>query len=167
MTGPFTVTFKHGGKSPKAGEYESTITITGPKTGTFRGSIFPDDMQVKGRIKDGRYPLHIGFHRRDKQPKPTIADLCVRTSGFRAALIVNLDKAVPVISDNPAKTTSTYIHVHNGGKQKRGSEGCQTMPADDWAKFIQLFLDHYPRLEDWMAVSQYIGVQCGELVVSW
>jgi hypothetical protein len=174
MTGPFTVTFAHGNKKPPArvGDgvatadlYESVVTVAGPQAGTFRGSIFPDDLTKKGRLKDGRYPLHIGFHRRDKQPTPTTADLVARLQGFRAALIVARDGPVPVVSDNPAKTTGSFIHVHNGFRETRSSDGCPTVHPPEWERFLGLFLQHYPKLEDWTATDRYIGVACGELVV--
>lgn len=167
----FTVTFKHGNKTPSWTSanggtnalYESTVTVSGPKTGTFRGSIYPDDMSVKGRIKDGTYDLHIGWHKRSRAPNSK--DLVARTQGFRAALIVNLDKSVPVISNNPSKTTSSAIHVHNGFNSKRYSEGCQTLHPQDWAKFIKLFLDQYPTLQQWQATNTYVGVKIGKLVI--
>ena len=47
-----------------AGLYESKVTVTGPRTGSFRGSIYPDDLSQRGRLKDGTYDLYIGFHKR-------------------------------------------------------------------------------------------------------
>src|SRR5262245_38121905 len=51
----FTLTFQHGGVVPPysgPGMYESRILLAGPRQGFFQGSIYPDDMNVKGRIKD-------------------------------------------------------------------------------------------------------------------
>src|SRR5262249_50669096 len=156
----YTLTAQHGGKKPPssviAGKtadlYESTFTLAGPKSGTFRGSIYPDDLNVRGRIKDGTYDLFIGFHKRAGHT-PAKSDLVVRANGFRATLIVNNDKSVPVLSDSPAKTTSSAIHVHNGFNSKRFSDGCPTLHPDDWSKFIKLFLEAYPNLSDWMSTS--------------
>lgn len=132
----------------------------------FRGSIFPDDMKVKGRIKDGVYSLYLGFHRRHggtKEPKTT--DLVVREQDFRATLIVNNDLSVPVISDNSGKTTSSAIHVHNGFRQKRYSDGCPTIHPLDRSKFTTIFLDAFPELEDWTSTSKYVCKKIGILEV--
>ena len=96
-TALITVTFAHGGKIPTkthyksktastyAGMYESTVTISGGRTGVFRGSIFPDDMWVKGHLKDGSYPLHIGFHKGGGAAKQKAKDLVVKTREFAPA----------------------------------------------------------------------------------
>ena len=182
----YTLTFKHGGKKPPssvvtgktADLYESVVTLAGPKTGAFRGSIYPDDLSVRGRLKDGSYPIYLGFHKRSKEVTgddgtkkkvlvtPTAGDLVARSDGFRAALIVNADAPVPVHSDKPGKTTSEAIHVHNGYRSKRFSDGCPTLHPDDWAAFIKLFLDAYPNLSDWMATSTYVGRKIGTLQVT-
>jgi peptidoglycan hydrolase-like protein with peptidoglycan-binding domain len=162
-----TVTFSHGNRTPTASGadmYESQVTVDAK---TFQGSIFPDDMKVKGRIKDGTYPLHIGFHKRNGLV-PTAADLVVKnnSANLRPALIVNRDNFVPVISNNPAKTTSSAIHVHNGFNSSRGSEGCLTLKPSDWPGFIQIFLDMYPNLNQWyLGPGQYVGLEAGSLVV--
>ena len=165
-----TVVFKHGGVVPTANGaamYESTVEIQGAGGGTYRGSIYPDDMNVKGRIKDGTYSLHIGFHKRNSKV-PTTADLIVKnnSSELRPALIVQRDGTVPVISHNASKTTSSLIHVHNGFNSSRGSDGCLTLRPSDWPGFIQTFLDMYPNLQDWYpGPGQYIGLAAGSLEV--
>ena len=147
----FTITFKHGGTTPPfsgSGMYESAITIVGPKSATFRGSIYPDDMNVKGRIKDGTYDLSLTFHK--KTGTPTAADLVVKTEGYlRPALTVNGGGTVPVKSNNASKTTSEGINVHNGFNSRRWSEGCLTIEPSEWARFIRIFLDLYPNFSDW------------------
>ncbi len=166
------VAFQHQGKTPKSEVaashtdelYESTVTVSGGLSGSFRGSIFPDDMSVKGRIQDGTYDLYLGFHKRQGHT-PKANDLVVRDNGFRAALIVNKDKPVPVISDNPEKKTSEAIHVHNGFKTHRYSDGCPTLHPSDWPKFLQLFLDAYKNLADWTETSTYVGKKIGVLEV--
>jgi len=37
----------------------------------------------------------------------------------------------------------TYIHVHNGQKSNRGSEGCLTLPPAS-GRFHSVILDRYP-----------------------
>lgn len=174
VAGSFKVTFSHGNEVPDKvkgshgtdGLYESTVSVTGPKSGTFRGSIFPNDMSVKGRIKDGSYSLYIGFHKRGGgSATPKAGDLVVRTNGFRATLIVNNDASVPVKSDNVSKTTSSAIHVHNGYRTKRESDGCPTLHPDDWSRFIKLFLGAYPGLGVWTSTSKYVGQKIGVLEV--
>jgi hypothetical protein len=168
---PFRVVFQHFSTTPEPTSskgtdalYESTVTVSGGKTGTFRGSIYPDDMSVKGRIKDGTYDIYIGFHKREGHT-PKAGDLVARSQGFRAALIVNADGVVPVESNNPTKKTSQLIHVHNGFNSKRFSDGCPTIHPSDWNKFIQIFLDTYPNLSDWTETSTYIGKKVGTLEV--
>lgn len=168
----FAVLFQHGGKTPEstskakgtAALYESSVTVTGPKGGAFRGSIFPDDMSKRGRLKDGTYDLNLGFHKRQGHT-PSASDLTVRDNGFRAALVVNLDMPVPVHSDKPGKVTSDYIHIHNGFNSQRFSDGCPTLHPSDWPKFIRLFLDAFPTLGDWTAVNTYVGKKIGSLEV--
>ncbi len=166
--GLFTLTFQHGGVVPPSsgpGMYESTVSLVGPQQGIFRGSIYPDDMNVKGRIKDGTYDLSLTLHH--KNGTPTAADLQVKTSGDRRpALTVNNDGTVPVISNSPAKTTSSCIHVHNGFNSERGSEGCLTLQPSDWARFITNFLELYPDLSDWYAGNgSWRGRRIGSLIV--
>ena len=158
---------KTGGKVTTPHLYEATVTVVGPTGGNFRGSVWPDDMSEKGRIKDGVYPLHLGFHKRDNgaHAAPTVADLEARTQGFRACLVVNLDADVPVTSDDAAKTTSAAIHVHNGFNSQRFSDGCPTLAPADWSRFIGLFLSAYPLLTDWTATNKFVGVKAGRLVV--
>ena len=167
----YRVTFDHDGKTPDSvsgakgtdGLYESTVMVSGR---SFRGSIYPDKMDVKGRIKDGTYSLYLGFHKRDGgAEEPEADDLEVRTQGFRATLIVNNDQSVPVISNNAGKVTSSAIHVHNGFRSKRYSDGCPTIHPDDWKKFISIFLDAYDDLEDWTSTSKYVGKKIGVLEV--
>ena len=171
IAGSVRVVFQHQSKTPEPtsstkgtdGLYESKVSISGT-SGTFRGSIYPDDMSVKGRIKDGTYDLYIGFHKREGHT-PSASDLIVRTQGFRAALIVNADASVPVISNNAAKTTSQTIHVHNGFSSKRFSDGCPTLHPSDWTAFIETFLKAYPSLSDWTSTNTYVGKKIGVLEV--
>lgn len=173
----FRVVFRYRADGPSSvKDYESEVLVfqrqkdgSEQRVGTFTGSIFPDDMQTRGRVKDGRYDLYLGLHRRSKDGKPqtpTPADLVVKSQGWlRPALIVNADRAVPVESLNPAKKTSTYIHVHNGYRTKRWSEGCLTLTPDDWPRFITLFLERYPDLADWHADGKYYGRKAAVLEV--
>lgn len=172
-----TLTVAHGGKIPTKtkfknatpatadGMYESTFTLSGGLTGTFRGSIYPDDMTVKGRVIDGTYPLHIGFHKGGGAAKQTATDLVVRTQGIRAGLLVNARNAVSVKSDDPNKTTSVGINVHNGFNSERGSDGCLTLHPDDWSRFIKLFLDAFPNIDDWHTIGNNTGKKIGSLVI--
>lgn len=172
-----TLTVTHGGKVPTAtkfktakkatagGMYESTFTLSGGLAGTFRGSIYPDDMTVKGRVLDGTYPLHIGFHKGGGAVKQTAGALVVKTQGIRAGLLVNARSAVSVESDDPKKTTSVGINVHNGFSGPRESDGCLTLHPDDWSRFIKLFLDAFPNIEDWHAVGNNTGKKVGSLLI--
>jgi hypothetical protein len=166
-TGLFSITFRHSEVVPTpsgAGMYESTVSMAGPKSATFRGSIYPDDMNEKGRIKDGTYTLSLVFHH--KVGVPTAADLVVKTQGdLRPALTVNYGGIVPAISNNPSKTTSQYINVHNGFNSNRGSHGCLTIQPSEWSKFITIFLNLYPNLDDWYGNGSWRGREIGTLHV--
>jgi peptidoglycan hydrolase-like protein with peptidoglycan-binding domain len=167
-TGTITLTFAHGNKRPTAtgaAMYESTITLSGGMVGSFVGSIYPDNMAVKGRVKDGTYDLSLTFHR--KNGIPTAKDLIVKEQGdLRPALTLNNGNSVPVISDNPSKTTSSGINVHNGFNSNRGSEGCLTLKPTDWSRFNKLFLTAYPNLSDWYAGNgSWLGKKLGQVVI--
>ena len=148
------------------GPYESSFVLTGGLVGTFRGSIWPNNMTVKGYVVDGIYPLHIGFHKGGTAAKQTASDLVVRTSGIRAGLLVNARSGVTVKSDNPAKTLSHGINVHNGlSSGNRSSDGCLNLPTEDWKRFIKLFLDAYPDINDWHTLGTNTGKKIGSLVI--
>lgn len=177
VVGLITLTVKHGGKSPtktkrkdnlKAtyeGMYESTFTLSGGLTGTFQGSIWPDDMTKSGHLVDGTYPLHIGFHKGGGLAKQKAADLVVRTQNVRAGLLVNARNTVSVKSDNATKTTAVGINVHNGFNGNRGSDGCLTLQPGDWSRFIQLFLDAFPNIDDWHTLGNNTGKKIGQVVI--
>ncbi len=177
--GLVTVVFKNGGKQPTgvtglpgagnkttATRYESTVTVSGGLAGTFHGSIYPDNMNVKGRLRDGTYDIYLGFHH---DGTPTPADLVPRTNNFRAVLIVNANGTVPVVSNDPSKTTSSCIHIHNGyytwNPAVPMSEGCLILAPDDWTAFITLFLNAYPNLADWTAGGGRLGKKIGVVTV--
>jgi hypothetical protein len=131
---------------------------------TYQGSVMPDDMNEKGRVVNGWYRLKLGFHKRNGTP--TAADLVVKTSGdLRPALVVNEDAAVKVQSDNPMKTESDAIHVHNGFNTERGSDGCQTIRPSEWSAFISHFLGIYTALADWHQGGTYRGRDIGVLII--
>lgn len=173
----YRVVFRYRPSGPSSGkDYESQVTIyerqpdgTEKQVGTFTGSIFPDDLTVRGRLVDGDYDLYLGLHRRSKDGKALTAskdDLVVKSQGhLRPALIVNADKAVPVYSENPNKKTATYIHVHNGFTEKRSSDGCLTLQPPDWERFITIFLKRYPDFADWHANGKYYGKKVAVLEV--
>ncbi len=173
----YRIVFRYNSSGPASSkEYESQVAVYARQkdgneklVGTFTGSIFPDDMKTRGRLKDGRYDLYLGLHRRSKDGKaltPSRADLVVKSQGWlRPALIVNADRAVPVESLNPSKKTSTYIHVHNGHRDRRWSEGCLTLTPADWPRFITIFLERYPDFADWHRDGKYYGRKVGVLEV--
>lgn len=131
---------------------------------THRGSVLPSNMNVKGRVNNGWYRLHLGIHRRSGTP--TSADLVVKTTGaLRPCLVVNEDNKVPVTSNDPNKTTSTAIHIHNGFNTDRHSDGCQTIAPSHWSAFISHFLNKYTKLDDWHRGSSYRGREIGVLVI--
>ena len=177
VSGLITLTVKHGGLIPTktkfatstpatvSGMYESTFTLSGGATGSFKGSIYPDDMTVKGRVVDGTYPLHIGFHKGGGAAKQKATDLVVRTQGIRAGLLVNARNGVPVQSDNASKTTSHGINVHNGFNSNRYSDGCLTLQPTDWSRFIQTFLDAFPNIADWHTIGNNTGKKIGSLII--
>lgn len=173
---PYRIVFRYHSRGPSSiNDYEAEVTVFerqpgGEKRlGTFRGSIFPDDLSKWGRIKDGTYDLYLGLHRRSQDGKPLVpskADLVVKSKGWlRPAMIVNADGPVPVLSDNPRKKVSRLIHVHNGYNSKRWSEGCLTIVPAHWSPFISIFLDRYRTLEDWHRDGRYVGRKVAVLEV--
>src|SRR5262249_44073815 len=89
----YRVVFRYRAQAPGGGsDYESEVRVFerlpdgGEKrVGQFTGSIFPDDLKVRGRVKDGRYDLYLGLHRRSRDGKaltPTPADLVVKREGW-------------------------------------------------------------------------------------
>lgn len=177
VSGLITLTVSHGDKIPTktnfevatpatvSGKYESTFRLSGGITGTFTGSIFPDDMTVKGRVIDGRYPLHIGFHKGGGGVKQKATDLVVKTKGIRPGLLVNARNSVSVDSDNSTKITSSGINVHNGFNSARFSDGCLTLQPSDWSRFIDLFLKAFPNIGDWHTIGNNTGKKIGTLVI--
>jgi hypothetical protein len=174
------VTFRHQYKQPTgvtglpgaeitttATRYESLVTVSGGLSGAFKASIYPDNMDIKGRIKDGTYDIYLGFH---KPGTPKQEDLVVRINNFRAVLVVNANGSVPVISNNPGKITSAGIHIHNGYNHWTAavpmSEGCLILHPADWPNFIKLFLDAFPKLEDWSTDGTRLGKKIGTLRVT-
>ncbi|MFL5331520.1 MAG: hypothetical protein ACJ8C4_21735 [Gemmataceae bacterium] len=149
------------------GRYESTMTVSGRVAGKFRLSIFPDNMNVKGRIRDGTYPIFLGFH---NPKKPTESDLAVRTNGMRAVIVINANLPVLVKSNDPKKTTSTGIHFHNGWygwtEGISMSEGCLLVHPSDWERFIKLFLKAYPTLAEWSVKGGWVGQAIGFAIIS-
>ena len=129
--------------------YESVISLNGPVSGMFRGSIYPDKLTKYARIQDGQYELRLTLHHKTGTPTP--ADLVVKNNSDnrRPALTVNNCGSVPMIHHDGRKSTSIGINVHNGFVYERGSEGCLTIQKPDWPKFIGIFLDLYADLFDW------------------
>jgi hypothetical protein len=155
------------GSHSTKGRYESTMVVSGYVSGAFRLTIFPDNMDVKGRICDGTYAIFLGFH---DPKKPRQSDLEVKTNGFRPVIVFNANLAVPVESNDPNKFTATEIHIHNGWSGWKASmpmsEGCLLVHPDDWAKFITLFLKAYPRLSQWSVNGGWLGQAIGFATVS-
>ena len=170
--GQVLLTVSHGGKIPSntngststhTGLYESTFVLSGALSGTFSGSIYPDNMDVKGRVVDGSYPLHIGFHKGGGGAKQTV--LQVKKTGVRCGLLVNCRNSVPVQSNLASKTTSVGINVHNGFTPNRASDGCLTIPWEEYQRFIKLFIDGFPDINDWHTIGTNSGKKVGTLVI--
>lgn len=146
--------------------YEADVLVTGVVQGSFRGSVYPDDMDVKGHLPGGTYPVFLGFH---KAGTPSDKDLEVRTNGFRPVLVVNGGNRLPVVSNSGSKTHADGIHIHNGYPHWHAhhpmSEGCLLIHPGDWSRFITLFLDAYPKLSDWSAHGSRVGARVGTVTV--
>ncbi|MFK7768058.1 MAG: hypothetical protein AB8B55_12615 [Mariniblastus sp.] len=175
VSGEITMLVRHFDRIPQHsagvtpnynGQFESQFRLSGAINGRFTGSIYPDNMNTHGRIKDGTYPLHIGFHHGGGAPRQGADKLKVGYSGVRPGLLVNMRERVPIISANSGLHTSGGINVHNGNSSNnRGSNGCLTMSSQDWVKFISLFLNGFPNIEDWHARYTNTGKRIGQLVV--
>lgn len=183
----YQIIFEHGdapADDPATDEhedlYECQVTVQRQKAdgtfdvvASFRGSIIPDDPSTMGTINDGQYDLNTGFHHRKDASgtllTPTAADLVVKvgtkTTFLVPCLVVNGDQDVPCTSGDPNKTKMSPIHVHNGFKTKRYSDGCQTIMLSQWSDFMQTFLTDHPDLGDWYSNGTYFGSKIGTLVV--
>jgi hypothetical protein len=164
--GVVNLTVQHGNKRPTASGsamYESTFHLSGALSGTFTGSIYPEDMNNYGRIADGTYELSLTFH--NKKGIPAEADLIIKTQGdLRPALTVNYGQRIPIISDSPGIISSANINIHNGFNGNRGSKGCLTIKPSDWDRLIKLFLTRYTNLSDWYK-PDWRGLKLGSLIV--
>src|SRR4051794_35621243 len=88
----YRIVFSYRSSGPASiKDYESEVKVyerheDGEKlVGTFTGSIFPDDLKVRGRVRDGKYDLYLGLHKRSKDGKaltPTKDDLVVKHQGW-------------------------------------------------------------------------------------
>jgi hypothetical protein len=146
--------------------YESHVTVSGGLNGRFSGSIYPDNMNIKGRLLNGTYDVFLGFH---KPGQPKTGDLKVRTNGFRAVLVVNAGRSLRVNSLSPHKHTSDGIHIHNGYNHWHVShpmsEGCLIIAPKDWSSFISMFLNAFPNISEWASGSSRIGRWIGKVTV--
>ena len=173
--GLITMSVRHSNRIPHhtagvtpnfTGQFESRFTLSGGVTGNFTGSIYPDSMNTHGRIKDGSYPLHIGFHHGGGAPRQGADKLKVGYTGIRPGLLVNMRERVPIISANANLSTSNGINVHNGNSSgNRGSDGCLTMSSADWKKFITLFINGFPNIDDSHEKYTNTGKRIGQLIV--
>jgi hypothetical protein len=149
-----------------ATRYESSVLVTGGLSGRFRGSVYPDNMDVKGRLLNGSYQIFLGFH---TQGVPTQDKLNVKINGFRPVLVINRGQPVPVLSNSPIKNHSAGIHIHNGyhhwSTGTPMSEGCLLLHPSDWSRFLGLFLDAFPSLSDWSTKGSRIGRKIGTVTV--
>src|SRR5262245_32894211 len=161
----FTLTFRHGGVVPGTAQYESAVTLAGPVSGIFRGTIYPDNLTKFGRIQDGHYDLSLTLHKKTGTPEEK--DLVVKTGGVRRpALTVNFSGLVPMIKQDGSRYMGDGINVHNGFYGERGSEGCLTIDASEWSRFIRIFLDRDPDLSDWFEGNgSWRGRKIGKLIV--
>ena len=127
-------------------------------------------LKEHGVISNGSYELNLGFHKRPSDgAKPTADDLKVKTTGkLRPCLVVNRDNAIPCFSKKTGKTTSNFIHVHNGFVNGRDSSGCPTIKAGQWSEFVSFFIAKHKTVEDWFTADQlkYYGKSVGVLVIS-
>jgi hypothetical protein len=168
------ITFSHHNRVPKSTKgmtsdfdslYESDVSVSGGLSGSFKGSVWPDDMVSHKRILDGVYPVHIGFHQ-GRGTTPTPAHLVAETRKKpRAALLVNCRKAISATNSKKEKTTAAGVNIHNGWNSERGSEACLTISPGDWPAFIALFLNAFPSLDEWTRLGDRTGIQIGTVEV--
>jgi len=168
------VVFSHHNRVPKSTKgmastfgsiYESDVSVSGGFSGSFKGSVWPDDMVSHKRILDGIYPVHIGFHQ-GQGTTPTLAHLVVETRKKpRAALLVNCRNSISATNSNEDKLTAHGVNIHNGWNSERGSDACLTISPDDWPAFISLFLNAFPSLADWTKLGDRTGISIGTVQV--
>jgi hypothetical protein len=163
------VEYRYGAR-PGKGKYESEASFSGPDLArvVYPGSIYPDDMNHYGRIADGSYPIQLGFHGRSGGTPDEEKDFVYKPNGGvpTPVLIVNRNRSVPIISDNPGIRTSGNIHIHRGWQGERGSAGCLTIAPPNWEPVFKMLLKVYPNFSDWTSdEDMFLGKECGRLVV--
>ena len=169
-----SIVFRHYNRIPKSTKgmtsnfdsiYESDVSISGGLSGSFKGSVWPDDMVSHKRIADGVYPVHIGFHQ-GAGITPTLAHLVVETRKKpRAALLLTCRNPINATNSKKEKLTAAGVNIHNGWNTERGSEACLTIPPGEWSAFISLFLNAYPNLSDWTKVGDRTGIKIGTVEI--
>jgi hypothetical protein len=116
-----------GGSLNKRGIFDDAIFVFGRNVFKgFNASTDPDDAQ-KGRavLEPGTYEYQIGIHNRSAAPPR------------RHMALVQAGK-VKIKRDGESGTQEGFfgINIHRGGKLRPGSEGCQTIPFEQWPDFI-------------------------------
>lgn len=93
----------------------------------FRSSTLPDQMEQDDTAKDGVYSFKVGTH--------------PMSGGYKALNVYTLDgsRTLPALIDNTAGEGISGVNSHMGYNTERGSEGCFTIPKEDYDDYIDLF----------------------------
>lgn len=111
----------------RRGIYDDALFIIGKNVfKAFCANTDPSDYK-KGRavLQSGVYEYQIGVHNRNAQP-PRKHEALIQA------------RKVKIKRDGASDIEEGFfgINIHRGGKLHTGSEGCQTIPAQDWPEFI-------------------------------
>lgn len=119
--------------------YDDAIFVIGREGEFYSFNANTDPTEFKaGRavLQPGTYQYQLGIHNRNL-PEPR-----------RHLALVQAAK-VKIHRDGAAFPEEGFfaINIHRGGKLATGSEGCQTIPSDQWQEFIDTvqfdIMEHY------------------------
>lgn len=112
------------------GIYDDGLFVVGPETfAAFNGNTDPSAYR-KGvaSLKNGVHPYRAGNH-----------GVTRPGGGYPAFRPATKDEELPVTRDgDPKPRPGVAINIHRGGRNSTSSEGCQTIPPDQWDAFYAL-----------------------------
>lgn len=115
--------------------YDDAMIVVGTKYGTFNANTDPSFVKKNGKslakLKEGLYKFAKGKHK----------------NKYNALRAFPEGVELPCTRDGK-DSIATFINIHMGGTSGTDlvwSEGCQTIPKTQWAKFIELVYEEMNR----------------------
>lgn len=111
----------------RRGLYDDAIFLFGDKFSSFNANTDPSDSKLgRAVLQTGTYQYQIGLHNRNAQPPRQ-----------HIALVQSAKVKIRRDGEPFAQDGFYGINIHRGGRLQTGSEGCQTIPSDQWDEFIK------------------------------